>query len=203
MGPTCESHVANWDMSSWGRRQGMASISGPAPWRRRSQSAEWSYRDPSHRQGSRCAAGTIDSTLDKTFSQTVSPLYGNLWRPWIPPHHLTVTSASGIEDRCGFRYSQHTIFAQVQEDVKSLVRVTSFSDFLPTELIGLQFHFNDRVSAPAETPWQGHVNDFYIDGPGGEIICAVVVFWSAENRSFGISVRSSLLSLSSILDGSS
>jgi hypothetical protein len=55
-------------------------------------------------------------------------------------------------------------------------------------LTGIQFHFDDAASTPPEAPFRGKCVDFFVDGPGGEMICGVDVFWGDEEQCLGISV---------------
>ncbi|KAF7858510.1 hypothetical protein EAF04_009110 [Stromatinia cepivora] len=79
------------------------------------------------------------------------------------------------------------MFGQKEEDIKSLTTVTCYYSLSPPGLNGLQFHFENGSLVPDETLYGGRGVGFCIDGPGGEILSGVDVFWSDETECLGIS----------------
>ncbi|KAJ8059786.1 hypothetical protein OCU04_011418 [Sclerotinia nivalis] len=120
-------------------------------------------------------------------SKNATSSLGNLWQPLLPPQHFIITPSSGSKNRNEFRCSKHIIFGQKEEDIKSLTTVTCYYSLSPPGLNGLQFHFENGSLVSDETLYGGRGIEFFIDGPGGEILSGVDVFWSDETECLGIS----------------
>jgi len=130
----------------------------------------------------------IDNPEESSSKQATLPHFEILWQPSVPPSHLFVTQISGMKECHDFQYSQQMIFAESSNILKPLSRVTAFFDLSPPGLTGIQYHFDNASSLPPEPPFRGKSVEFFIDGPGGEVICGVDVFWGDEEQCLGVSV---------------
>lgn len=130
----------------------------------------------------------LPSVLGPAITPELPSQLGKLWSPAPPAEYVRMTGSSRGRDDETFAFFRPTGFAKTADDLSHLVRITGFMALQPPGLTGLQFHFDDREPIPEEPLWRGHGVDFSIDGPGGERLSAVDVFWDEEELSLGVGV---------------
>ena len=81
-----------------------------------------------------------------------------------------------------------TTFAQNDQASKHLIRINVFLDLEPVGVHGFQYHFDDRDPVPEQSPVRGKHLPLLIDGPGGERLRGMHVFWSNKAKCAGLMV---------------
>ena len=88
-----------------------------------------------------------------------------------------------------FSYRCHTSLGTSTEAAGHLVQVTGFFD-CDSRVRGFRFGFDDSWPVPITTQWiPGKSITYMVDGPGGERIQGLEVFWSDRNEIAGLDVE--------------